>query len=103
MRNRILFLLCFLCIGLQAFAQISISGKVVDAGGLELPGVNVMVKGTTIGTLTDGDGRFTIPDVPGSSNAVLVFSYVGFQTQEIKVCESAVGFLIQKLKINKCK
>ena len=80
MRNRILFLLCFLCIGLQAFAQISISGKV-----LELPGVNVMVKGTTIGTLTDGDGRFTIPDVPGSSNAVLVFSYVGFQTQEIKV------------------
>lgn len=59
MRNRILFLLCFLCIGLQAFAQISISGKVVDAGGLELPGVNVMVKGTTIGTLTDGDGRFT--------------------------------------------
>lgn len=58
MRNRILFLLCFLCIGLQAFAQISISGKVVDAGGLELPGVNVMVKGTTIGTLTDG-GRLT--------------------------------------------
>ena len=56
MRNRILFLLCFLCVGLQAFAQISISGKVVDAGGLELPGVNVMVKGTTIGTLTDGDG-----------------------------------------------
>ena len=47
--------------------------KVVDAGGLELPGVNVMVKGTTIGTLTDGDGRFTIPDVPGGSNAVLVF------------------------------
>lgn len=42
MRNRILFLLCFLCIGLQAFAQISISGKVVDAGGLELPGVNVI-------------------------------------------------------------
>ena len=85
MRNRILFLLCFLCVGLQAFAQISISGKVVDAGGLELPGVNVMVKGTTIGTLTDGDGKFTIPDVPGGSNAVLVFSYVGFQTQEIKV------------------
>ena len=36
MRNRILFLLCFLCIGLQAFAQISISGKVVDAGGKHL-------------------------------------------------------------------
>ncbi|WP_300762722.1 carboxypeptidase-like regulatory domain-containing protein [uncultured Parabacteroides sp.] len=85
MRNRILLLLCFLCVGLQAFAQISISGKVVDAGGMELPGVNVMVKGTTVGTLTDGDGKFTIPDVPGGSNAVLVFSYVGFQTQEIKV------------------
>ncbi|MCD7850894.1 MAG: SusC/RagA family TonB-linked outer membrane protein [Parabacteroides sp.] len=85
MRNRILLLLCFLCVGLQAFAQISISGKVVDAGGLELPGVNVMVKGTTVGTLTDGDGMFTIPDVPGGSNAVLVFSYVGFQPQEVKV------------------
>ena len=77
MRNRILFLLCFLCVGLQAFAQISISGKVVDAGGLELPGVNVMVKGTTIGTLTDGDGKFTIPDVPGGSNAVLVSRVAG--------------------------
>lgn len=85
MRNRILFLLCFLFVGLQAFAQISISGKVVDAGGVELPGVNVMVKGTTIGTLTDGDGAFTIANVPGGNNVTLVFSYVGFLSQEMKV------------------
>ena len=85
MRSRILFLLCFLFVGLQAFAQVSVSGKVVDAGGLELPGVNVVVKGTTVGTLTDGEGKFVITDVPGGSNAVLVFSYVGFQTQEVRV------------------
>lgn len=84
MRNRVLFLLCFLWVGLQAFAQISISGKVFDEGSLELPGVNVAVKGTTIGTLTNSDGTYAITDVPGP-NSVLVFSYVGFETQEIQV------------------
>ena len=52
MKSRILLLLCFLLCGIQAFAQISVSGKVVDAGGFELPGVNISVKGQTIGTMT---------------------------------------------------
>lgn len=85
MKNQILLLLCFLLIGVQGFAQNPISGKVVDAGGIELPGVNVMVKGTTIGALTDGSGLFTIANIPGGSTAILVFSYVGFKTQEVMV------------------
>ncbi len=60
-----------------------ISGKVKSMEGEELPGVNVLIKGTTIGTVTDvnGDYRITVPD----ENAVLVFSYVGYVTEEIAV------------------
>ena len=46
-------------------------------------GVNVLVKGTTNGTITDFDGKFSIPDVP--SNATLVVSYIGYLTKEVKI------------------
>ncbi|MBQ4163275.1 MAG: carboxypeptidase-like regulatory domain-containing protein, partial [Parabacteroides sp.] len=85
MRNRILFMLCFLFVGFSAFAQVSISGKVVDNTGFELPGVNVVVKGTTVGTMTLGDGTYSLPDVPGGSKAVLEFSYIGFKPIEVVV------------------
>lgn len=58
-----------------------LKGKVVDFQGEPLIGVNVVVKGTTNGSMTDVDGNFTIEDVP--DNAVLVVSYVGYHTQEI--------------------
>lgn len=64
--------------------QITITGKVVSAeDGLGIPGVNVNVKGGTAGVSTDIDGNYRINVV--SSNAVLVFTAVGFKTQEIKV------------------
>ena len=86
MKNRILLFLCLLsCIGLQAFAQVSVSGKVIDADGLEMPGVNITVKGTLVGTMTGADGTFAISDVPGGKDAVLVFSFIGFRSQEVKV------------------
>lgn len=85
MRNRILFLLCFLVVGLQAFAQTSVSGKVVDATGFEMPGVNITVKGQTVGTMTGADGTFMLSDLSGGSNTVLVFSFIGYKTQEVKV------------------
>lgn len=86
MRNRILlFLLCILCSGGSVFAQTSVSGKVVDASGLEIPGVNIVVKGQTVGTMTGADGTFTLTDIPGGSKAVLVFSFIGYRTQEVKV------------------
>ena len=60
--------------------DVEISGTVKDDQGLELPGVTVQEKGTTNGVITDIDGRFKISV---SDDAVLVFSYLGFETQEI--------------------
>jgi hypothetical protein len=60
----------------------SIKGNVSDASGA-LPQVNVVVKGTTLSTSTDFDGNYTLTNV--SSDAVLVFSYIGYQTKEVSV------------------
>ena len=60
-----------------------ISGTVKDAGGLPLPGVSVLVKGTTFGTVTDGLGKFTL-SIPADAK-MLMFSFVGMKTQEVVV------------------
>ncbi len=62
---------------------INVTGRVIDEDGTALPGVNVVIKGTTSGTTTDGDGRYSI-EVP-DANSVLVFSFVGFSNQEVAV------------------
>ncbi|UOR07396.1 TonB-dependent receptor [Hymenobacter aerilatus] len=59
-----------------------VKGRVVDDKGMGLPGVNVVVKGSTTGTQTDADGQYSL-DAP--ANAVLVFSFVGSTAQEIAV------------------
>ncbi|MGI4737988.1 MAG: SusC/RagA family TonB-linked outer membrane protein [Janthinobacterium lividum] len=59
-----------------------VSGRIVDEKGVGLPGVNVIVKGTNTGTQTNIDGRYTI-DAP--AGATLVFSYVGYASQEVAV------------------
>ena len=61
----------------------TVQGTVTDDSGESIPGVNVVVKGTTTGVITDSDGRFTI-NVP-SADAVLVFSYIGYVSKEILV------------------
>lgn len=60
-----------------------VEGKVFDSAGVPLPGVTIIIKGTTKGTITDFDGNYFLPDVP--SDAILVFSFVGMRTQEIPV------------------
>jgi len=60
-----------------------VSGKVTDSSGSSLPGVSVVVKGTTNGTITDVNGNYSISNVPG--NATLQFSFVGMKMQEIMV------------------
>jgi TonB-linked SusC/RagA family outer membrane protein len=62
---------------------IAVSGVVKDEGGQAFPGVNIIVKGTTIGSSTDSDGKFAL-NVP-DENSVLVFSFVGYATQEVTV------------------
>ena len=73
--------IAFMCT-LSCFAQNVIKGSVSDGGGEPLPGVSVAVKGTTSGTITDMDGKFSIN---ARNNDVLIFSYVGMNTQDIKV------------------
>ncbi len=66
-----------------ACAQSPVTGTVTDQGGIPLPGVSVVVQGTSIGVSTDFDGLYSID--PESADAVLVFSYIGFLTQKIPV------------------
>ena len=63
--------------------QLSVSGKVTDSSGAPLPGVTVVVKGTTKGIITDVNGNYSLSNVP--SDGTLVFSFVGMKTQEIMV------------------
>ncbi len=63
--------------------QRSVSGKVVDSEGLPLPGVTVVVKGTSNGTVTNADGNYSVTNI--TEDATLVFSFVGMLTQEVEV------------------
>ncbi len=82
----------------KASQQSGVTGKVTDASGLPLPGVAVLVKGTTSGTVTNIDGEFNIAGV--SPSTVLVFSFVGMRTQEIAVGEqSQVNVTMQEESI----
>src|SRR5665648_1073549 len=69
--------------GLNVQQQKSISGKVTDSNGGPIPGVSVIIKGTTIGTITDIEGNFTIANIP--ENASLQFSFIGMTSQEVTV------------------
>lgn len=67
--------------------KIEVKGTIVDENGEPLPGVNVIVKGTSNGTLADFDGNYTIS---ASKGEILVFSYLGYTAQEIIVGESSI-------------
>ncbi|MBY0435872.1 MAG: TonB-dependent receptor [Cyclobacteriaceae bacterium] len=84
--QKILLLSCLL-LGTVSVIQAQtrqVTGTVTDSSdGSAVPGVNVLAKGTAVGTATDNDGKFTI-QVPSSSNT-LVFSFVGYVTQEVSI------------------
>lgn len=65
-----------------------VSGKVTDSGGQPLPGVTVVVKGTTQGTVTNADGEYALSNI--SEGAILVFSFVGMRVEEIEVGNQTV-------------
>lgn len=67
----------------QAVAQVAVSGKVVSEDNEPLPGVSVMLKGTSLGTTTDAGGSFAIA-VPGPES-VLILSFVGYVSEEVPV------------------
>ncbi len=91
MRFKNYLILMFLCFSAATFAQVK--GTVTDAGtGMTLPGVNILVKGSTVNASTDMDGNFTINAKQGD---VLVFSYIGYASQEMAATS---GTMTIKLK-----
>jgi TonB-linked SusC/RagA family outer membrane protein len=84
------FLTLFIALLVQiSFAQDRVvSGVVSDNNGLPIPGVNVLVKGTKVGTQTDIDGKFSIKASPSE---VLIFNFVGMKSQEIAASSSSVN------------
>ena len=87
-----LFMALFLMNVSWAFAQSTVvKGVVTDKQGEPLIGVNVVEKGTTNGNITDLDGNFTITVEKGRT---LVFSYVGFISQEVKVTSNSMNITL---------
>lgn len=64
--------------------KLVVTGSVKDKGGMPLPGVTILLKGTQLGGVTDADGNFRLT-LPGNTEHVLIFSFVGMKTREIKV------------------
>jgi len=79
--------------GLVGFAQSTVSGTVSDSDGLPLPGATVVVQGTSIGVTSDFDGNYSIS---ASQGDVLVFSYVGYESQTVTVGTSSTVNVIYK-------
>ena len=79
----LLLLMFFSSFSASLVAQERITGVVKDVSGAPIPGVNVLQKGTLKGTATDFDGNYSIKLVPGQKK--LVFSFIGFKTQEISI------------------
>ncbi len=74
---------------------VSVLGRVMDQSGEPLPGVTVLVKGTTQGTISDFEGNYTIENVP--IGGVLVFSFVGMRSQEVVVGnQSSIDIVMQE-------
>lgn len=78
---QIIILLCFTISNI--FAQVTIKGKVTNSDGEAIPGANVMLKGTTIGTVTGFDGNYSIGNIKPED--ILVYSFIGMLEEEILV------------------
>jgi len=86
--KKILFFIFLLVLNLQLIAQVTIQGTVKSVtDGSTLPGVSILLKGTTTGTVSDLNGHYSIT-VP--KKGTLVFSYIGFKSQEIAIANNAV-------------
>ncbi len=83
MRQTLLKILCLFFFAYSSAQTIDISGNVQDTGGIPIPGVNIIVKNTSKGAVTDFDGNFTVTGV--EKGATLTFSYIGYITYEIVV------------------
>ncbi|MGI4898201.1 MAG: SusC/RagA family TonB-linked outer membrane protein [Janthinobacterium lividum] len=90
-KNLLSFLWIFLLISVQSYAQNrTITGTITDKGdGSPLPGVSVLITGTTIGTQTDTDGKFSL-SVPAGNNNTLTVTYIGFVPQRVTIAPNNI-------------
>ena len=96
MKQKLMLLMTCLFIGVGlASAQITkVTGTVIsEEDGLPVVGASILVKGTTVGTVTDMDGKFTLTNVP-SSAGTLQISFIGMRTQEVKI-QSVVNIVLK--------
>ncbi len=78
---------------------LQINGKVTDNTGEPLPGVTVLIKGTSVGTITGSDGKYTLPNVP--DNAIIAFSFIGMVRQEIPVAgKTTINVIMEEASIS---
>ncbi|WP_281233247.1 SusC/RagA family TonB-linked outer membrane protein [Flavobacterium gelatinilyticum] len=81
-KEKMLYTILFLFVAFCSFSQQKISGKITDSNNFPLPGVSVLEKNTTNASASDFDGNFEI--VTKGSNVVLVFSYIGLKSKEVR-------------------
>ncbi len=86
MRHTLFKILTLFFIAFSSAQNVDVSGNVQDGTGFPIPGANVIVKNTSKGAVTDFDGNFTIADVEIGST--LIFSYLGYVTQEVIVTDN---------------
>ena len=91
--RKILSFAFFLLVSTYAFAQNAVTGTVIDNTGMPLIGVSVVEKGTTNGSVTDIDGKYTVNVEKGKT---LVFSYVGYVTQEVEVQSNTINITLSE-------
>ncbi|WP_163713241.1 SusC/RagA family TonB-linked outer membrane protein [Mangrovibacterium lignilyticum] len=78
----------------QVEQTITVSGTILNEQNEPLPGVTIAIKGTSTGTITNLDGKYSLPDVP--SNAILVYTFVGMKSQEVPVAGKSVIDLVME-------
>ncbi|MEL6560656.1 MAG: TonB-dependent receptor [Bacteroidota bacterium] len=83
MKLKILLNICLLLLVSVGYAQTTVSGTVTDENGESLPGVSIIIKGTSIGTVTDFEGKYKLE--VSDDSAILIYSFVGYSSSEFVV------------------
>jgi len=93
MLKKCLLILFLVFAAMSAWTQQTVSGTVIDAQNVPVPGVSVVIKGTAIGTITDVDGNFSIQANPDD---ILVCSFIGMESQEISVGNQTILYITMR-------
>jgi len=96
----LLLLFCAFTYTVEAQTK-TINGTIKDPDGIGLPGVNIIIKGTTIGTVSDFDGKYNLV-IRDQANPTLVFSFIGFVAQEVVVGNQSVINVTMKTTDCRC-